>query len=614
MAYTVHNFEQGDVLYAEQLNEMDAQIAANEESIENSVSSDMLAESYSANKTYSIGDYVIYNNELYTCIYEITAPEGWNSAHWRIANLGDGISDLGRQISDVEENQIPELKSDLTSCEELHMTFIEDGIPTDNDYYKGVSEPFTNTKLYAFVITTNETCTVKVTTNYTQSASNMVDDLGNVNLVANEPKIIFAFRPTAPAWYFRVAKQVGGSAVSISYTLKVYEIKEKANKSDLDSVEAELSTDIDNLENAVMEPLNVIGRAAKTYSGSDFTSHDLYFSDGTAHEYASPWCSTDFINCLGYTELSYVAEAFYSAQYNIDVAFVSFFDENKDMIDSLNSSDYSNGAVSGDATIPSGAVYVRVVGQDTKTRSLILKSNGYIKKIDQLWNDVETGLKICCIGDSLTEGVDGETPYPPHVIAENYPYFMGKYLNATTLNYGKAGTSPNTWWANLSSYGFTFDSSIDVVLIMFGTNGNLNTNTLATDVEPYNDWHDYANTGVGCYCKIIEYLMEQTQNHAQIILCTAPFNHYDENDYYQRAKKSVDTTKAIAERYLLPVIDVYYKSGLNDFNGDVFRPHDNMHFSAKGYHRLGTFIGSQTKAYLSRFSLDDEYNDELPIT
>lgn len=115
MAYTVHNFEQGDVLYANQLNEMDAQIAANEESIGNSVSSDMLAEDYSANKTYSIGDYVIYNNELYTCIYEITAPERWNSAHWEIANLGDGISDLNRQLSDVEETQIPELKSALES-------------------------------------------------------------------------------------------------------------------------------------------------------------------------------------------------------------------------------------------------------------------------------------------------------------------------------------------------------------------------------------------------------------------------------------------------------------------------------------------------------------------
>lgn len=101
MAYTVHNFEQGDVLYAQQLNEMDTQIALNEENITNGVSFDMLAEDYSANKTYSIGDYVVYNNELYTCIYEISAPEGWNSAHWEITNLGDSISDLKSKINDI---------------------------------------------------------------------------------------------------------------------------------------------------------------------------------------------------------------------------------------------------------------------------------------------------------------------------------------------------------------------------------------------------------------------------------------------------------------------------------------------------------------------------------
>lgn len=115
MAYTVHNFEQGDVLYAEQLNEMDAQIAANEESIENSVSFDMLAEDYSANKTYSIGDYVIHDNELYTCIYEITAYEGWNPEHWRIANLGDGISDLNHKLSKVNETVYEDIDiSDFT--------------------------------------------------------------------------------------------------------------------------------------------------------------------------------------------------------------------------------------------------------------------------------------------------------------------------------------------------------------------------------------------------------------------------------------------------------------------------------------------------------------------
>lgn len=110
MAYSVHNFEQGDILYASQLNEMDAQIALNEENISTGISADMLAEDYSANKTYSIGDYVIYNDELYICIYEITAPEGWNSAHWQITNLGNGISNLNNALSDLEDVVIPETR------------------------------------------------------------------------------------------------------------------------------------------------------------------------------------------------------------------------------------------------------------------------------------------------------------------------------------------------------------------------------------------------------------------------------------------------------------------------------------------------------------------------
>lgn len=47
---------------------------------------------------------------------------------------------------------------------------------------------------------------------------------------------------------------------------------------------------------------------------------------------------------------------------------------------------------------------------------------------------------------------------------------MGEYLDATILNYGQMGRTAQTWWNNYSDV-YTFDSSIDVVLIMFGTNG-----------------------------------------------------------------------------------------------------------------------------------------------
>ena len=567
---------------------------------------DVIAETFGDSNSYAVGDYVLHTtngvDKLYRCTSAVSDTSVWNSQYWSEVKLADEVSDL---------------KSALNVVERFSMDFLENGAATDNDYYKSLETFLTNGKYYAFGITATETCSGRLTTNYLPNAANKVEDVGEYSLTANTEYIVYGYNPASTVAYIRLAKLTQSGITSVAWSLKVYEIKQKANQSSLDTtnsaVEA-LDDKIDVVDSYVKDIVAEFGKNTESYSNLDFTDDKIYNANGTYTVYGGNWISTDFISCVGYTEMKYRAEAFYDSRYSIDVAFVAFFDMNKTMTSCFKSSDYTNGTQSGTTTIPTGTTYVRVVGVSNKTCSLELLAGGFVKKIDDVWNNVESDLKICCIGDSLTEGVDGMSGNTPNVIAENYPYFMGKYLNATILNYGKAGTSPNTWWANLQSYGFTFDPSIDVVLIMFGTNGNMNVNTLATDVEPYNNWHDYANTGVGCYCKIIEYIMEQTNNHAQFILCTAPFNHYDEDDYYQRAKKSVNTTKAIAERYLLPVIDVYYESGLNDFNGDVFRPHDNLHFSAKGYHKLGTFIGSQTKAYLSRFSLDDEYADELPIT
>lgn len=214
------------------------------------------------------------------------------------------------------------------------------------------------------------------------------------------------------------------------------------------------------------------------------------------------------------------------------------------------------------------------------------------------------GKKIVCVGDSLTQGVD----YGSHVIKENYPYFMSDVLNCGIINYGKAGMSSLAWWQNYKN-SCPFDPTMDVVLIMFGTNGGLDTNTLATDVEPYNNWADYAETSVGCYCKLIEHIMEDTSNHAQIILLTPPYSTYA-TWQEQAVINSEATIRAIAKRYQLPVIDVLNECGMGKFNGTVFRPHDGCHFNAKGYHRLGTFLASRLLSYFSTFNLTDVYDDE----
>lgn len=213
-------------------------------------------------------------------------------------------------------------------------------------------------------------------------------------------------------------------------------------------------------------------------------------------------------------------------------------------------------------------------------------------------------LKICTIGDSLTQGVD----VYKHIITESYPFYLSRHLGSEVLNYGQMGRTSQTWWENYKDV-YTFDTSIDVVLIMFGTNGGLTINTLDTDVEPYNSWEDYANTSVGCYCKLIEKIMGDTNNHAQIILMIPPYSTYSTSQE-TLVINSEATIRAIAKKYQLPVIDVLNESGMGKYNGGAFRPHDGCHFNAKGYHKLGTFIGSKLKSMLSTFSLSDVYDDE----
>ena len=220
-----------------------------------------------------------------------------------------------------------------------------------------------------------------------------------------------------------------------------------------------------------------------------------------------------------------------------------------------------------------------------------------------------TPKKVACIGDSLTQGVDVGS----HVIAENYPYFMANMLNCSVMNCGVAGADTKEYWHdNYDDY--TFDSSIDTVLIMLGTNGGGIPDTLSTDVVPYGyTYANYADTYCGCYCKIIMKIIEDTQNRAQVFLITPPYSTYS-TAQLNRVKEARETIKKVGEYFNIPVIDVFGECGMGAYNADVFRPHDGCHFNAKGYHRLGTFIGSKVKSMHSVWMLTDEYDDETPVT
>lgn len=62
----------------------------------------LIAPVYDSTKTYDVGDYVIYNNDLYRCTTAITTAEAWTAAHWTQVALGDDVADLTSALHSAE--------------------------------------------------------------------------------------------------------------------------------------------------------------------------------------------------------------------------------------------------------------------------------------------------------------------------------------------------------------------------------------------------------------------------------------------------------------------------------------------------------------------------------
>lgn len=60
-----------------------------------------LAPKYSSSSTYSVGDYVIYNNLLYVCNTAIITAEAWTAAHWTQKTMAGIVGNIESLLSEV---------------------------------------------------------------------------------------------------------------------------------------------------------------------------------------------------------------------------------------------------------------------------------------------------------------------------------------------------------------------------------------------------------------------------------------------------------------------------------------------------------------------------------
>lgn len=156
--------------------------------------------------------------------------------------------------------------------------------------------------------------------------------------------------------------------------------------------------------------------------------------------------------------------------------------------------------------------------------------------------------KPICVGDSLTEG-----SYDGHDLhKESYPYYLERLTGWNCENGGKSGASTIQWWLGDAAHTYGFEkwdyTNYDTAIICLGTNGGL-TDTIETDVDPYEDYHDYAQTNTGCYCKIIEGIKAQNPS-IYLFLCTI---FVGGGDSLQITNSVI---KKIGAKYDIPVIDL----------------------------------------------------------
>lgn len=64
------------------------------EEVKTSASESFIANEFSTSSTYAVGDYVIYEGQLYQCTTAVTIAGSWNSSNWTQAVLGNDVSDL----------------------------------------------------------------------------------------------------------------------------------------------------------------------------------------------------------------------------------------------------------------------------------------------------------------------------------------------------------------------------------------------------------------------------------------------------------------------------------------------------------------------------------------
>lgn len=214
------------------------------------------------------------------------------------------------------------------------------------------------------------------------------------------------------------------------------------------------------------------------------------------------------------------------------------------------------------------------IAVDEKT--LFVARNQYVEKLID---------KVLMIGDSTTRGLVSDYPY---LRKNNGRWSSAAYLHKMNgweiQNDGQNSWVAKDWITNAYTPGSYGD--FQLATVEFGYNDGTIPNTIGTDVAPFDDYNDYADTPCGNYCKLIAIL--QAENPYMIIMpiIQAHINYTTKN-----------TIIAICEYFGINYIDLTvtdlndsryhgYYSAQDQSSGTL----DVVHFNILGYSRKADCI------------------------
>lgn len=282
--------------------------------------------------------------------------------------------------------------------------------------------------------------------------------------------------------------------------------------------------------------------------------------------------STDFIDISAYYGIAYELSA-YRTHYSI-----AFFDENKTFVSGIGSNsetlaDTMNGAV----IIPENVKYAKFVtfaGDSIHEAFDRAYVHGY--KDEASYNAyIATrpyhGVKIACLGDSLTEGdYGGKSSGTMNIHTRSWSYFMQNELGCDMQNYGKCGASASSLLSTYKS-GKLDVSEADIILLWVGSNGGLSGE------------HGAA------YRELVG-LLENDKKEGAVIVLVVPPNRDPSSGSVEDVKSAQVTVQELNKTKGYRMIDLYADSDVQVEMLGIYQPHDGVHLSEAGYHEIADFI------------------------